>query len=408
VNRQTKQTTVKLLSHTKHPIETVYVQWLQSRSEGEIPLPEDVAASLERINDPNRTDGGRTDQDRALVKDVFETFEKVIAMKIPIAETIDFVFLLEHCPIALREQIVRHRIGHRYGGQLGADIVPDLAESTFWSQTTRVLNMGEFASNGEYLLPESVRASRRPDPDPECSQCCGKGEHYQECGEAPGGTVRCSCVAPPSGTKTIRIHGREATVEEFYHEQMGWIQSAYNRLIEAGVPVEDARNVLPLGVQHRLTWKVNLSALMHVLSKRGCWIAQLGMWEPVIRGMVEELATKVHPLFRRLIDPPCFTNGNFKGCVFKLENENRVKGEDPYAPCPLYMHNHREDFERICEEDDSNEKGWSYTFTSGGDMKFVPNDHSKARLIDLTVRGKAYSKLWGRDEWTGKRLDVIA
>lgn len=337
-----KTTSVRLLSWTQHPIETIYVEWLQSRSEGRVPDPSEVAALLEVIR-KRKSLGTATPADLEYERDVMETFEKVVSMKIPVAETIDFVFLLEHCPIALREQIVRHRIGHRFGSRLGADVVPDLAESTFWSQTTRVLNLGTFASEGEYLLPESVRG-------PE---------------------------------KKITVRGKEMSVEDFYREQMGWIQSAYNRLIEAGVPVEDARNLLPMATQHRLTWKMNLSALMHVVSKRGCWIAQLGMWEPVIRGVIEELAMKVHPSFRKLIDPPCVGNdGNFKECVFKLENENRMKKEDPYSPCPLYLNNHH---------------GYSASDFQNGDA-------TSFQKTEITVRGERYRKLWGRDEWTGKKL----
>lgn len=381
--RETKKTSVRLLSCTKHPVETIYVEWLQSRSEGDVPLPEEVASRCDVTrwllkSEKHPMGGDRpTPEDRKFLETVEKTFRDVITMKIPVAETIDFVFLLEHCPIALREQIVRHRIGHRYGGVLGADIIPDLAESTFWSQTTRVLNMGSFASEGEYLVPESVEGNKSPMPG-------------QEMRESP------------------------KTLEDFYHEQFNWAQSAYNKLLRAGVPAEDARNILPLGMQHRLTWKMNLSALLHVVSKRGCWIAQLGMWEPVIRGIIEELATKVHPMFRRLIDPPCFDKeGKFSGCVFKLENDNRVIGSDPYAPCPLYLHHHEEQAEREgrAAENVNKEKfsGWRRSTVSvdGATYNWHPYQNgflSERKLIDLTVRGKKYAKLWGRDVWTGEPL----
>lgn len=409
MHRKNKTTSVRLLSHTNNPIETIFVQWAQSRTEDPVRDPSEIAALL-RIIQARKKSGIVSDVDLRYEKDVYETFEKVVSMKIPLAETIDFVFLIEHCPIALREQIVRHRIGHRYGGQLGADIVPDLAESTFWSQTTRVLNLGTFATDGEYLLPESVRDSGPKAPSPECVACGGKGTYQEE--HPHNGSlfnVTCQCWRYPEGTKTITVRNHTVSVEEFYHEQMGWIQSAYNRLIEAGVPVEDARNLLPMATQHRLTWKVNLAALLHVLGKRGCWIAQLGMWEPVIRGMVEELATKVHPAFRKMIDPPCFGNdGEFKACVFKLENENRVKGDDPYAPCPLYLGNHVVEAERAAIERGNNggDPAWRLAIPS---ERSVNNWHGPDRaMTELTVRGKKYRDLWGRDEWTGKKLDVVA
>lgn len=339
-----QQTTVRLLSWTANPVQTIYCQWMASRGS-------------EWVNDPAVVDP--TDPE------VLDVFRKVIDMKIPLAETLDFIFLLEHVPIALREQLVRHRIGHSFGDRLGADVVPELGSSTFWTQTMRVMRMDDFATNGEYLVPESVRGNSQPmNSKPELA---GK----------PG--------------------DRHKTVERFYHEQFLWIQSAYRKLIEAGVPVEDARNILPLGAMHRMSWKVNLSALFHVLGKRSCWIAQLGMWEPVIRGIVDELASRVHPEFRRLVDPPCFEAGKWSGCKFGLENDNRVKGDDPYPPCPLYLEHHQDRAVQLTVKGDT---PWQYVHVSedGSTWACKTTDNYNA----MVNRADSYSKLWGRDPWTGE------
>ncbi len=241
------------------------------------------------------------------------------------------------------------------------DLIPDLDGSTFWSQTLRVKDMGDFAADGEYLLPDSVRGN--------------------------------TTVMPGQS----KLFERPKTVEDFYHEQMNWSASAYKKMVKAGVPIEDARNILPLGCQHRMSWKVNLSALMHVLSKRSCTISQLGMWRPIIFGVVDELATKVHPYFRRLVDPPCFDRGAWKGCCFKLENANRVKGEDPYPPCSLYLGKHGLEAAATASE------------IVGGPWHPLP-DMSGVESVkpemkeELTRKSIEYKGLWGRNPWTGDPL----
>lgn len=389
--KPTQTTTVTLLSHTQHVKETIYCQWRASREDGYCPTPAQVAYWNETIKSgkgpsANFEQGVTVPQDteRDYVTEVDEVFRKVVDMKIPLAETIDFVFDLDHVPIALREQMVRHRIGHKFGSQYGADVVPDLADSTFWAQTMRVKNMGEFARKRDYLLPESVAGNTN------------------------------SMYPPVEKDTSFKDIQPGKSVEQFYREQMMWIESAYNKLIAAGVPIQDARNILPLGCQHRMSWKVNLSSLFHVLGKRGCWIAQLGMWEPVIRGVVEELATKVDSYFRSMIDPPCIgKDGEFSACVFKLENENRVKQDDPYAPCPLYMWNHSQEAHQVAlTVEGKPTPAWTVREAQGEDEIYATNPNavllggpSKKETDDYVERTTRYSKLWGRDPFTGNKQD---
>jgi len=330
------KTTIKLLSWTQNPIETIYCEWMGSRQADWNMTPQQVRE--QRIPSSHDSDA-ETDEKRQLAQDVHKIFEQVVDMKIPVSETIHFVFQADHVPIALREQWVRHRVVHKFGNQIGADIIPDIHESTWWSQTMRVLNMGEFASKEEYLVPESLKG------------------------------------------KTFTENGMDFDVEIMYKHIMSSLQRDYNRLIEAGVPVEDARNILPLATQHRITWSTNLSSLMHLLSKRGCWIAQLGMWEPIVTGIVKELSEKIDPYFRRLIDPPCIgSDGEFEECRFKLENENRIKGEDPYPPCSLYLWNDFRDAENP-------------EIVLKGDQE-----------QPYKVMKEKYTQLWRRDPHTGKRV----
>jgi len=257
---------VTLMSWTEKPVETIYSLWEASKNESKL-IP---------INEVNRDDA-------------VELFDKIIAQRIPIGEHINFVFMLENVSVSFREQMVRHRIGTHVGENFGVDIVPDLAGSSWWSQSMRIQDMSHFCENGNFRIPQTVK-----DLGPEAVQ----------------------------GWK----------------EDMGKIQGMYADWLDMGVPMEDARDLIPLGATHRISWSLNLAALQHVIGKRSCWILQAGLWFPVIKGMVEELRTKVDPLLGNLANPPCLNScKDFGGCVFNLENERRVDGSDAHHACPLYL-----------------------------------------------------------------------
>lgn len=393
---ETKQTKVTLLSYTMYPVETIFCEWRLSRSDDELLTPAEVQLRVME----ERSERAETKRDEISAKsgiqeleegvpelaaeawaeqnpgpferEVRETFEKCVDMKVPIAETIGFVFAVENMSIALREQWVRHRIGHKFDGQFGFDPIPNQHDSSWWSQTFRAKNLGSFAKQGDYLLPESV--------------------------------------------------AKDQKLTEAYHSAMKDAEKQYNYLVSMGVPLEDARNVLPLGVQHAMTWSCNLSSLMHILSKRGCWIAQLGMWEPVVRGIVNELAEKIDPYFRTLINPPCISGEKFVGCKFHKENEEYLAGRDPHYPCPLWLGQHpdRADSE-ICsiaasagedaltwdkhEEVEGGEDGLKPIYPG---IAFAPVRPFVEQTIEAEREGfinrtNKYAELWGRNPATGER-----
>lgn len=270
-----KDVKVTLVSGPQNPVETIYTLWQQSRTRDPLLDPAEVAKwDVEK-------------RERAGVDDIFQ---KVIQSAIPVAENLFFVFVLENVSIELREQMVRHRIGVKQGDRLGADMVPDLQGSTWWSQSMRILDMGTFFDDGDYRLPESIAAN--------------------------------------------------PVAQVWYQAALRKAQDAYHSMVGLGVPAEDARAVIPLGATHRLSWGLSFPAIQHILSKRSCWILQLGLWEPVIRGVLDELTNKVHKAFNVLRDPPCFTNGQWTGCTVKLDNELRCQGKDKLPPCSLYLEKH--------------------------------------------------------------------
>ncbi len=305
---------VTLISWTQDPIESIYRIWEASKSNRPYEqIEHEVQASI---------DHPRPDEDSK----VFQIFKAVIDSDIPVAENLNFVFLLENVSISFREQMVRHRIGTKVGPRLGADLAPDLADSTWWSQSMRILDMSRFADEGAYRMPS--------------------GLNIQQQGE--------------------------------FHASMRVAQMQYNLLVKAGVPMEEAREVIPLAATHRITWGLNLAALKHIVGKRGCQILQSGLWFPVIQGMVEELSAKIHPYFRNLINPPCIKGDKFIGCKFVLDNERRANSLDALPPCTLWIG--REKAPHVQDEN-------------------VPESQKEA----FQEAARKYGKLWGRDPFTGER-----
>jgi flavin-dependent thymidylate synthase len=62
----------------------------------------------------------------------------------------------------------------------------------------------------------------------------------------------------------------------------------YTRLIEAGIPAEDARGLMPHAMTTRLHWVLDLRGLLHVAGLRLCTQAQFE-WRQVMAGVVKAL-----------------------------------------------------------------------------------------------------------------------
>jgi thymidylate synthase ThyX len=306
---------VTLISWTNDPIKTLCDVWWASKTE----------KPLDELPEPD-----------------LELFRRIIAQRIPVGEHLDFVFILENVSVSWREQAVRHRIGTHVGDRVGVDIVPDLAHSSWWSQSMRIQDMGSFADNRAYRVPETLKGKMVNAPN------------------------------------SLGAHGDGIDyAENLWREAMGAIQDAYNAFVDAGVPMEDARDLIPLGAQHRISWKLNLSALQHIIGKRSCWILQAGLWHPIIAGMIRELVTKVDPIFQDLSMPPCakYADGDwcFNECAYHEENIRRCDGDDKLPVCPLYVENH------------------------AGEKYFTPDLPMKHEMHD---RAKQYAEFWGRDPYT--------
>ena len=94
---------------------------------------------------------------------------------------------------------------------------------------------------------------------------------------------------------------------EVFKEIMERDSVAYGKLLELGIPKEDARFVLPNACATRLIYSANLREIWNTAKLRMCTRAQ---WEirQMYRLIIEE-ARKVAPLLFKHAGPSCVANG---------------------------------------------------------------------------------------------------
>jgi hypothetical protein len=237
-----------------------------------------------------------------------------------------------------------------------------LASGVFVHNSMRIQDMGRFADERAYRIPETLLA--HPDKN----------------------------------------------LQRMFEQQMRDIQYVYNALVKSGVPMEDARELMPLGAQHRMSWRLNIGSLQHIFGKRGCWILQLGIWGPIITGMVEELATKVHPIFRELISPPCMKGDKYNGCVFQEESRRRYTQDDKLPPCSLHMRQEwllaqvgRAGKGRIVVGSNSDACSSAALDSLAQDLDALET-LGVPRAAEMLKRAEDYRAFWNRDPFSGKRL----
>lgn len=123
-----------------------------------------------------------------------------------------------------------------------------------------------------------------------------------------------------------------------YENVMDTIQHFYSRLLDLGIPSEDARGIIPLHTIVRGTMAINLRALKKLISSRTCPISQGEYWKPILSGMKDCLKL-VLPwnVVKGLFSLPCDEKGY---CPIESNVLPRITGEDPNSPCPIYMKNY--------------------------------------------------------------------
>jgi thymidylate synthase ThyX len=363
-----KSLTCELIGWTKNPLGVLLYVWLQSRSNKETPDPywlqtlvqtPAIKASLEETLSKKVEMLGFKKAEKCIVF-LQNELKMLLSDAVPVTEHITFSFSLQNIPISLREQLVRHRIGTAFDLKVGADMVaidhiPELASSSFWSQTSRILDQEAFFDEGRFILPESIANS-------------------------------------PQKLDFLSV--------------LKSIQEGYCRLAEAGVPLEDCRQLLPLATTHNMVWTLNLKSLANVVGRRTCWVSQSSLWESLLVQIVQELCIKVSPLFSYLAAPPCIKRGKFCECIVKGTNEDRIKGRDgDQAPCPLYIRYHNSEACEATDRANESERLWKRPNYRGGDIRNWEGKSSTTVEL-LEANAKRFERLWHFDPFN-PRLEVV-
>ena len=99
---------------------------------------------------------------------------------------------------------------------------------------------------------------------------------------------------------------------------MQQIQDSYNTLLERGITKEDAANLLPLGMNTKMVWKINLRSLVNFMSKRLCTRALREIREFAIdlKNQLAEIDDEWAWIANALFVPQCE--------IYKYRNENLV------------------------------------------------------------------------------------
>jgi thymidylate synthase (FAD) len=120
-------------------------------------------------------------------------------------------------------------------------------------------------------------------------------------------------VVPPSATGKIEQHYGE--VYEMYYD-----------LLKKGVPEEDARYILPNGVNTNIVVTMNARELINFFGLRTCSRAQ---WEiRALAWMMLEEVRKVHPIIFRYAGPNCVLHENFiRNNLITFENLDQFVSE---------------------------------------------------------------------------------
>lgn len=107
-------------------------------------------------------------------------------------------------------------------------------------------------------------------------------------------------ITPPTISQRPELEAR-------YRERVRAAHELYLQMLEAGIPAEDARYILPSAVETRLVMTMNARELIHVCSLRLCLRAQ---WEIVqLFNKVKEEVERVAPLIGRELKPKCYQLG---------------------------------------------------------------------------------------------------
>jgi len=92
-----------------------------------------------------------------------------------------------------------------------------------------------------------------------------------------------------------------------FQEMVQAAHELYSQMLEAGIPAEDARYVLPQAIETKLVMTMNARELMHACSLRLCQRAQWEIRE--LFGQIKREVEKVAPYLGSKLRPKCYNLG---------------------------------------------------------------------------------------------------
>jgi flavin-dependent thymidylate synthase len=137
-------------------------------------------------------------------------------------------------------------------------------------------------------------------------------------------------LTPPSIEGGNCASGNDSIAQETWHWTMMQITEGYKELVELGVPLQDARGVLPTNVLTSIMVKANLRTLSNMGELRLCTRTQ-GEYQDVFREM-RRLVIEVHPWVEPFIEVFCVQHGH---CAFPRYGEKECPVYDEVLPQPI-------------------------------------------------------------------------
>lgn len=129
-----------------------------------------------------------------------------------------------------------------------------------------------------------------------------------------------------NSSNNVLIFPESIKESSFYNEAkgiMGYVMTLYQRMVDAGIPCEDARYITPQAVPTTLIMTMNARELLHFFSLRTCNRAQ---WE--IRELADQMlkiVKQTEPRIFYLAGPACVTTGTCpekKPCGYPRNQED--------------------------------------------------------------------------------------
>ena len=112
---------------------------------------------------------------------------------------------------------------------------------------------------------------------------------------------------------------KDPVLKQKFIDFMGQISDKYQEFIDAGIPAEDARFVMPNAASSSLVASLNLREMIHLAQLRLCTRAQYEI-RMLVKGMCDEL-TKQEPWLKEYLVPKCEALGfcdEHKSCGRKI------------------------------------------------------------------------------------------